>query len=104
MQRSRARQIDPPRKANEPEHAAVADDRFATAGHEELFAAELAVTCDACGCPMTPEDESYAIHGEGEYVWTRGDEVRREKAPLCPTCASAIFGAALTTWDLEDEG
>ncbi len=75
---------------------------FSTAGHEALFAEELTIACDACGGPM-PEDDGFAIVGEGEYVWTRGDEVRREKAPLCPTCASAIFGAAITAWDIEDE-
>jgi len=82
----------------------VEDTLFSTESHESLFAEELIVTCDACDGPMPSEDDGYEIVGEGEYVWTRGDEVRREKAPLCPTCASAIFGAAIATWDLEDEG
>jgi hypothetical protein len=80
------------------------DETFTTIGHEELFAVEATLMCDACGQPLTVEDESFAINGEGEYVWTRGDEVRREKAPLCPTCATAIVGAAISAWDIEDEG
>ncbi len=94
MERSRAQRADTPR---EPDA-----EVFSTAGHEALFAEELTVSCDACGRPM-PEDDGFAITGEGEYVWTRGDEVRREKAPLCPTCASAIFGAAIAMWDIEDD-
>lgn len=98
MQRSRAQSPAPsPAPPAEPEP-------FASVGHESLFEQDVTVVCDACGQPMPAEDDGYELTGEGEYVWTRGDEVRREKAPLCPACASAIFGAAISTWDLEDEG
>jgi len=77
---------------------------FFTASHADLLAAEAEVRCDACGGELPAEDEeTYALRGEGEYVWTRGDEVRRESAPLCPACATAIFGAALARWEIEEE-
>ena len=41
--------------------------------------------------------------GQGVYLWARGDEVRFERAPLCPSCASAIGMTALTRWEIEEE-
>jgi hypothetical protein len=77
---------------------------FVTASHEALFEEPAAIKCDACGCDVKV-DEGFAVSGEGEYIWTRGDEVRREKAPLCPHCGTAILGAALARWEIEeDEG
>ncbi len=74
--------------------------------HEVLFdhAADQA-RCDACGVHLPPddEDEGFQVRGEGVYLWTRGDEVRFEKAPLCPSCASAIGVTALARWEIEEE-
>jgi hypothetical protein len=63
------------------------------------------VRCDACGDVITSadDDDGHAIAGAGVYVWTRGDEVRFEKAPLCAACASAIGVSALARWELEEE-
>jgi hypothetical protein len=36
-------------------------------------------------------------------MWTRGDQVRFEKTPLCPECASAIGVTALARWEIEEE-
>lgn len=38
------------------------------------------------------------------YIWTRGEEVRYEEPPLCPSCAQAIGLAALAMWELEEDG
>jgi hypothetical protein len=63
------------------------------------------IVCDACGSPMPrgDDDEGYAVPGEGMYLWTRGDEVRFEKVPLCASCASAIGLAAWARWEIEEE-
>ena len=56
-----------------------------SSSHEALFAAPDEVRCDACDarCPATDDDEGYDVPGVGVYLWTRGEEVRFEKAPLC---------------------
>lgn len=77
---------------------------FVTADHRDLLAEERTITCDACGGSIPDEDASHALRGEGEYVWARGEDVRRELAPLCPTCATAIFGAAIASFEVEEEG
>jgi hypothetical protein len=80
------------------------DTVFVTASHAVLFEQPSAAKCDACGGDIEP-DEGFSVGGEGEYLWTRGTEVRREKAPLCPHCGAAILGAALARWEIEeDEG
>ena len=65
------------------------------------------VRCDACDIVLAPEsaagDDGYALPGAGVYLWTRGDEVRLEKAPLCSSCAAAIGVSALARWELEEE-
>ncbi len=63
------------------------------------------VLCDACGrrIARAAQDEGYAVPGEGVYLWTRGDEVRFEKVPLCAACASAIGLAAWARWEIEEE-
>lgn len=64
-----------------------------------LFAgAHMPLTCDACGAPIVGEPP-----GHGVYVWARGDEVRREEAPLCDQCATAIGLAALAGFEVEEE-
>ena len=61
--------------------------------------------CDACGAVVTPpgDDEGFDVPGQGLYLWTRGEEVRFEKAPLCGSCASAIGVTAMTRWEIEEE-
>ncbi len=84
--------------------ASAAAEEHVVADHRVLFAEEGA-HCDACGAPLAPanDDEGYDVPGEGLYVWTRGDEVRFEQAPLCPACASAIGATALARWAIEEE-
>jgi hypothetical protein len=41
--------------------------------------------------------------GRALYVWTRGDEVRREEPPLCASCAAALGLTALARWEIEEE-
>jgi hypothetical protein len=81
------------------------DSTFTTASHEALFAGAESVPCDACGAPLREdsEDDSYRILGSGVYMWSRGDVIRFEKAPLCPACSSAIGMAALARWEIEEE-
>jgi hypothetical protein len=83
----------------------VGTSGFVVASHEELFACEEAVRCDACGAELDAgaDDEGPGIRGEGVYLWTRGDEVRFEKAPLCASCAAAIGVTALARWEIEEE-
>jgi hypothetical protein len=77
---------------------------FASATHAILFADEAPSACDVCGEPV-PDDEDTgpALAGHGLYVWTRGDETRREEAPLCPSCAAALGLTALARWEIDEE-
>jgi hypothetical protein len=76
-----------------------------SATHEVLFETDGARRCDACGGPLPVEDDDagYGLGGQGVYMWTRGDEVRFETAPLCSSCASAIGMTALARWEIEEE-
>ncbi|HSO00501.1 MAG TPA: hypothetical protein VLS89_19550 [Candidatus Nanopelagicales bacterium] len=74
---------------------AVADAAL-RAGKAEPEADELC--CDACDEPIEGEPA-----GHGLYVWSRGDEVRREEPPLCGRCATAIGITALQAWSIEEE-
>ena len=56
------------------------------------------VRCDACGEAIDGEPA-----GVGVYLWTRGDDVRSEDAPLCASCATAIGMTALGAAADEDE-
>ena len=78
---------------------------FVVASHEDLFGDDDTVRCDACGVELavSGDDEGFGVRGEGIYLWTRGDDVRFEKAPLCASCASAIGVTALARWEIEEE-
>ncbi|MGO9835129.1 MAG: hypothetical protein ACLP1X_13020 [Polyangiaceae bacterium] len=75
--------------------------------HEDLFVERTAARCDACGGALTADiaepGRSYGLPGQGIYMWARGDDVRFESAPLCPSCASAIGMTALARWEIEEE-
>ena len=81
-----------------------------SASHEVLFQFGDERRCDACGDPFplppaspSDDDDGYGVGGQGVYMWTRGDEVRFESAPLCASCASAIGMTALARWEIEEE-
>jgi hypothetical protein len=76
---------------------------FASATHAALFA-DAPSACDVCG-ELVPDDEDTGpiVAGRGVYVWTRGDETRREDAPLCPSCAAALGLTALARWEIDEE-
>jgi len=57
--------------------------------------------CDVCGDPLDPADAEE--HGTGVYVWARGDEVRREEAPLCASCGGGIIASMFGMFDFDDE-
>jgi hypothetical protein len=80
-------------------------EEYVVASHDVLFGEVEAERCDACGGELSAEDEDagYGMPGAGMYLWTRGDEVRVEKAPLCASCASAIGVTALARWEIEEE-
>jgi hypothetical protein len=61
--------------------------------------------CDTCGAPvpLVDGDDGFALPGTCVYLWTRGTEVRFEKAPLCGSCASVIGMTALARWEIEEE-
>jgi hypothetical protein len=81
------------------------DPPIVVASHEVLFEQADEARCDACGAPLPPgdEDEGFGVPGAGVYMWTRGDDVRFEEAPLCTSCASAIGMTALARWEIEEE-
>jgi hypothetical protein len=78
---------------------------FVVASQDDLFVRDETVRCDSCGVELEADgdDEGFGVRGHGVYVWTRGDEVRFEKAPLCASCASAIGVTALARWEIEEE-
>jgi hypothetical protein len=86
-----------------PEGSSVAPAM--SASHEVLFRASEPEACDACGrsLPERSDDEGYRLPGSAVYMWTRGDSVRFETAPLCASCAAAIGVAALSRWEIEEE-
>ncbi len=98
-------------RPSDPVPAAVSFDSpktiesaFASASHDELFAEPPRDACDVCGEPVSEdEDDGHAIAGHGLYVWTRGDETRREEPPLCPSCAAALGLTALARWEIDEE-
>jgi hypothetical protein len=81
------------------------DTPLLVASHEVLFADDEELRCDACGGALPPLDDvdGWELGGAGVYLWTRGGEVRFEKAPLCASCASAIGMTALARWEIEEE-
>jgi hypothetical protein len=76
-----------------------------SASHEVLFEVVEPDACDACGRPLvdSDDDDGFRLPGSGVYMWTRGDAVRFEKAPLCASCAAAIGMTALARWEIEEE-
>jgi hypothetical protein len=103
--------MEPPRDDGKPPVDAPAPEAerepLVVVSHEALFAERGGVRCDSCGVSVPSrsddDDEGYDVPGEGIYVWTRGDQVRFEKAPLCADCASAIGVTALARWEIEEE-
>jgi hypothetical protein len=82
------------------------DEPCVVASHDALFAQADEPRCDACGTalpPATDDDEGFAPPGTGVYMWSRGDEPRFEKVPLCASCASAIGVTAMARWEIEEE-
>ncbi len=85
--------------------AEPAPEPVCTASHEVLFEVVEPTACDACGAPRTDaeDEDGYRLSGSGVYMWTRGDAVRFERAPLCASCAAAIGMTALARWEIEEE-
>jgi len=79
---------------------------FACASHDVLFSdAPADDACDVCGEHVDEDDDDagHAVAGHGLYVWTRGEETRREEPPLCPSCAAALGLTALARWEIDEE-
>jgi hypothetical protein len=102
--------MEPPRDDGDgsapPAAPAAEGETFVVASHRVLFAAPAEARCDACGAPLPgadDDDQGYRVPGEGIYMWTRGDRVRFDKAPLCADCAQAIGVTALGRWEIEEE-
>jgi hypothetical protein len=97
-------EADPAERAPTEASGTARAEPLEVASHEALFAAPGEPRCDACGGPVPSDDgEGFGLPGEGVYVWTRGEERRFEKAPLCPSCAAAIGVTALARWEIEEE-
>ncbi len=99
-----------PPAPSQPGSAPADDDAaiiapFIVMSHAALFEPRPENRCDACGQPLPADDEDdgYRLCGTGAYLSVRGDDVRVEKAPLCPSCASAIGMTALARWEIEEE-
>jgi hypothetical protein len=82
-----------------------APEPVCTASHEVLFEVAEPRACDACGAALADDDDEvgYGLAGSRVYMWTRGDSVHLEKAPLCASCAAAIGMTALARWEIEEE-
>jgi hypothetical protein len=78
---------------------------YVMADHVALFEdGDSLANCDVCGIPVGDDDSDQpAVNGKACYVWTRGDETRREEPPLCPACAAALGLTALARWEIEEE-
>jgi hypothetical protein len=102
---ARAREGESGREVAEigPETLLATPELSSVASHDALFAPSEVPQCDACGCDLDAEQELDQLGGRGVYMWTRGDEIRFEDAPLCPSCASAIGMTALARWEIEEE-
>jgi hypothetical protein len=72
--------------------------RESVATHRDLFVPEEQRRCDLCDAIIEGEDG-----GSGLYVWSRGDVVRYEEPPLCPTCGPRLAITAIRQWEEEDE-
>jgi hypothetical protein len=83
------------------------DEPCVVASPEALAAQADEPRCDACGTVLPPatedDDDGFDLPGTGVYMWTRGDEPRFEKVPLCASCASAIGVTAMARWEIEEE-
>jgi hypothetical protein len=84
------------RSPRRPRLERVGGESVAT--HRALFPAASERRCDLCDQVITGEDG-----GSGLYVWTRGDHVRFEEPPLCPTCGPRVALSAMRMWEEEDE-
>lgn len=89
--------------AGEPHSGTILNAASSVASHDALFGSPHVVHCDACGSVLDDEPERDPFCGRGVYMWTRGEEVRFEEAPLCASCASAIGLTALARWEIEEE-
>jgi hypothetical protein len=95
---------EPPAPPAGPARAAEQPGELVVASHEALFEPAGPPRCDACGAPLEADtDDGYRVCGQGVYLWARGDQVRFERVPLCPSCASAIGMTALARWEIEEE-
>jgi hypothetical protein len=106
MQRSEhvnARADEVEATADDPSGAAESPDAFVCGGLEVLYEEDPARRCDACAEEVLDDDEGYGLTGAGEYMQSRGGDVRFEAVPLCGRCGTAIFAAAMQRWEIEDE-
>jgi hypothetical protein len=76
---------------------------FVTADHRALFVQSAEDRCDACGAELHEPEDDQAPLGMGMYLWSRGDVVRVDPAPLGPSCAAAIGLTVLARWESEEE-
>jgi ribosomal protein S27E len=83
-----------------PQDTAPTMAHFATATHEALFQSDTELRCDMCGATLSDDTDE---GGAGALVWARGEEVRREKIPLCGECGTVVFASAVLRFDLDDE-
>jgi hypothetical protein len=73
----------------------------------DLYRAPQPDVCDACGEELGSASDAheapFAFPGKGVYMACRGDVVRYEDVPLCPSCGAAIGLSALRQWEIEEE-
>lgn len=84
----------------------MGDSPFVTASLGDLFRAKDPKRCDACGDVLPDDDDDddgFQVRGKGLYLWSRGEQIRAEEPPLCPSCSAAIGLSALARWEIEEE-
>lgn len=92
-------------RVSSPEQPPASRSAFAVLGHEALFEeSPEPMACDVCGAEVGEDSgEGPAVPGQGLYLWSRGEEMRREEVPLCDACAAALGVTALARWEIEEE-
>jgi hypothetical protein len=79
-------------------HRSERAPRASVVTHRALFQGEKERRCDLCDREIVGDDG-----GAGLYVWTRGEVVRYEDAPLCPSCGPKVALSAVRRWEEEEE-
>jgi hypothetical protein len=74
--------------------------RIPTYAIDDVALSALRIRCEELGgerpvCDLCEQPIEGRAAASGLLLWARGDEIRCDEPPLCPSCAAAISVAAL---------